>query len=353
MPSTRDKAIHFINEPQVLGKYPTLRHGKFSEATIGDIHGNALTLIFFLIRENIIKLSESNYKKIVSLYQSNDFTKNTFEDFKAVIDNITPTKTNKLLRLIGDDLCDRGQNDYFTLLLYKKLTELNINFEILLSNHAMAFLNALYKFPLRKYLKTNYFSGDVYSNSLSNLNLIIQHNIVSIDEISDIIDKTYLTHLKAVSFSYIAPDVIILYTHAPTDLRIIKNLGLKFNINIDESTIETLIDSINNINKAFQNCTVSHKFISSSLYHPRNFCNLDNFLTNDTPIEDITWNRIYDYLNWQKNINNYKVYYAYGHDKTQICSKYDNNFGLDNDFGKSLQDLYSSRNFKALLIEGL
>src|SRR5579883_2145455 len=88
-----------------------------NEFTIGDLHGNALKLLHFLVRQNVINLDEAEYAEFVKLYKK-DSKEITKEDLDVIFEKILAKMTANpvgTVRLIGDELSDRGANDYFTL----------------------------------------------------------------------------------------------------------------------------------------------------------------------------------------------------------------------------------------------
>lgn len=112
-----------------------------SHVSIGDIHGNALKLIYTLIEEGVLHLSPNQYGALRDIYyKSTD--KLTSEDLAKFRQIITEARINKkrAITLIGDELADRGQNDYFTLLVLKKLHNENTDINIMLSNHSVEFI---------------------------------------------------------------------------------------------------------------------------------------------------------------------------------------------------------------------
>ena len=113
------------------------------DITIGDLHGNVMKLIFTLVKEGVIELSKADYKELLELYRTpiGDFYESDFKRFSEIIDDIVVHCPEQgKVRLIGDDLADRGLGDHFTLYFLKKLHKANLQFEILHSNHGAEFL---------------------------------------------------------------------------------------------------------------------------------------------------------------------------------------------------------------------
>lgn len=123
-----------------------------NKSVIGDLHGNMMKLMFFAIKHGIVQLSDEiymnsqnepcdAYAKLLEIYlkNPNELTAQDKEIFDYIIDNMDVT-AGALLSLLGDDLFDRGKNDYFMLKLIAKLIQENVNLEILMSNHSMEFV---------------------------------------------------------------------------------------------------------------------------------------------------------------------------------------------------------------------
>lgn len=129
------KQANLKQYPREINSYPP-----GVEITIGDLHGNALKLLYFLIRNDVIKIDKEDYKLFVTIYQKNPNELTTKDlSFFQIIVNSAEINTQHKIRFLGDDLCDRGMNDYYTLVIYKKLDQANVPFEVILSNHGNFF----------------------------------------------------------------------------------------------------------------------------------------------------------------------------------------------------------------------
>lgn len=116
-----------------------------TEVTIGDLHGNALKLIFVLIKEGVLDLPKDCYDYFVDIYNADPINKDKVNFFQQhILPYITlkPGAEITKIRLIGDELADRGGNDYFTLKILQKLKQLlpRNALEIIISNHGTGFL---------------------------------------------------------------------------------------------------------------------------------------------------------------------------------------------------------------------
>lgn len=115
-----------------------------SSVTIGDLHGNALKLLYFLIREGVLSLADPNqYAAFVEIY-CKSIDEITIQDIKAMRSIVNKSSVNNKIKvcLIGDEFADRGSNDYFTLLLLQRLNEGQVKLEITISNHGFEFIYA-------------------------------------------------------------------------------------------------------------------------------------------------------------------------------------------------------------------
>ena len=109
--------------------YPKVFNDNQGSLTIGDLHGNTIKLLYFLLRHKIIDFraecdKQKTYQAFVDLYeQSRDRTltkpqlETILQTFHQLVDTIEVIDNDILIRLIGDEVADRGNNDYFTLKL--------------------------------------------------------------------------------------------------------------------------------------------------------------------------------------------------------------------------------------------
>ena len=117
----------YVKHETDIRTYPSMttnyHFDKGAQISIGDLHGNALKLIWFLLKHNVIgNISEQEYNRFVKLYEKDpkEVNKNDIQWFNLFIKKI---KVNQggTIRLLGDELADRGSNDYFTLKILEKL----------------------------------------------------------------------------------------------------------------------------------------------------------------------------------------------------------------------------------------
>ncbi|MCE3238411.1 MAG: WipB 2 [Gammaproteobacteria bacterium] len=218
-----------------------------NQLTIGDLHGNALKLLHLLIRHHILDISCGHYQAIVNIYykEPEDITRDELDIFNLIISAATVTPDAGMVRLIGDILADRGQNDYFTLIILKTVTQKGIRVEILLSNHDYEFIKNYengQRFDQSEILKEQ-------STSMYNLHMLIKRYLVEREAVDDIVKTFYIPCLKAVSYGLNDDESCIsIYSHAPIGLSTILDMATKLGIAYDDSTPAALASTIDQIN---------------------------------------------------------------------------------------------------------
>lgn len=319
-----------------LCKYPgsdtTHPANSRNQLTIGDLHGNALKLIFFLIYQNVLLINKNNYTKLSQIYfkDPNELTNKDLETFNNII-NLAKVNSTGTIRLIGDDLADRGSNDYFTLKVLEKLSGSNISFEILLSNHSIEFLEAYEK----KLTFAPTMLDNIYVISMNNLQYLIDKKLVSRSEIASIMGKCYIPNLKALSYT-LSEDKsrITIFSHAALGLNTLQSLAKKFNVQYKDTSAAELANTIDQINLSF------FKFAQGKKLHT--LYTLDVMFTGycekrinaeQFPLEFLMWNRFYDDIDRPSIHKDYAIYFVHGHDPNGRTSN--NIYNLDNRLGKS------------------
>ena len=317
-----------------LLKYPLLDPTTQDQITIGDMHGNALKFVHFLIRHQVITMSEADYRHLIKIYRLpvDKLTSDHLTHFNQILARTT-VESGAFIRLLGDELADRGSNDYFTLKLLEKIAP-QVQLEIILSNHALEFI-AMFEDGLKNYT-SDLVSGQ--ARSLFNLGALVKKNLVDPAEISNIITEHYQPHLKIISYSLDeSRKFISIYSHAPIGIHTVQSLATFFNVSyVDRSAID-LANTIENINKAFLQVVIDKKLIVAS--HLKDFA-LNTEIPLSLPILRTTWARDYSKIDLpKKHINRYQLCYIHGHDGGgYVKSQYkDREINLDNEFGKNSQ----------------
>ena len=254
-----------FNENVNLEEQPNVIRSEHSEEiSVGDTHGNFLKKLYELVQNGILELADKgDYQRLCEIYRALDVTKITsediklnkeaFEGLKQEFDGIIKkSKINKeagLTRYIGDELCDRGGNDYFSLKLFEKLGEDGAPFEILASDHGMEFWEAYQN----DFTTDNLVISGPQRRSLENLIKLIKGGIVDKDEIISIIEKYYKPNLKLISYSVKDEplDKIEIFTHTIIGFESIQAVAEYYGIDYKDNTVTDLCDTIDAINARF------------------------------------------------------------------------------------------------------
>mgnify|MGYP003126193403 CR=1 FL=1 len=212
-------------------------------------------------------------------------------------DILKKVKKNKpgLLVLIGDELADRGNNDWFTLQILNALHDAKIPFQIQLSNHglqALAFFSG-----------TN--TGSRLKNgqeaSLNNCQVLLQAFPVLKNQFKTL-TRMYKTHLSLIGYQFEdnKKERLVLYTHAPIDIQTIRLIASEFRIHeLDLSTVVGLVDCIDKINARFLESIRNDGFIGfhvKTVHYKKSIRDMyDNhintYLDSRSGIFQLCWNR--------------------------------------------------------------
>ncbi|MHB1949565.1 MAG: hypothetical protein ACYCQI_15810 [Gammaproteobacteria bacterium] len=352
--SVRNESVIYLLRNTHLEHYPfpcvEMKPDPRNQLTIGDLHGNALKFIHFLVFQNVLVLSREDYQKIVTIYNlpPDEITKKIIDKFSDILKRSTINPVG-LIRLIGDELADRGNNDIWTLKILEVLVDKKVPIEILFSNHTAEFLN--YSIPGAD-LSCATDVLDEQFRSLQNLaRLILQRKITS-DAIQALADKYHTPLLKLLSYSVddvAKPPILTLYAHAAVGLETVKALADFYQIKYDDANLVTLCRTIDNINEHF--C----KTINGSITHYwRQFaaakaaCKKKYFGTETVslkhPLCRIAWTRSDNDKDLDLPVlkNGYQLRLVHGHDGPRFdetgldptVSYQENIINLDNSHGK-------------------
>jgi hypothetical protein len=338
--------IYLHPESRWQPRHDDVTHDPDDVVTIGDLHGNAIKLLFFLIREKAFSITETNYNKLVKIYRknTNKLTPNDLIQFENIVNNMQKLVDAPLLRLIGDELADRGKNDYFTLLLLKKMDSDNINFDILLSNHSAEFIDA-FKKGLSSEVITHLSSAG-QDNSIQGLADLLRNNLVKSDDVDDLVQNHYLKHISLLNYeidnSSEIPE-ITLFTHAPVNFGVIERLHHQLGLlpqdqSIEYTSIEDVIDRIETINTEFHNRLLDGnlEFLTKSI--PSDKSSRGNFIygldknNNRTHMPEAIYETIWGREAWYNNGNGinreiihyhngkpvFRIKYVNGHDGYKV-----------------------------------
>jgi hypothetical protein len=304
--------------------------GEGAEVTIGDLHGNMLKLLFLLIKQGIAtNLSAEDYDKLVAIYtkQTDDLTAEDLLAFNGLLDQII-FNPGTMVRLIGDELADRGSNDYFTLKLIEKLQENQVPVEILLSNHGVEFVEA-YE------IHQNFHAPMLcqgHAESMEALQQLVGKGLVLRDEILSIAHKAYKPTLRVLSYTlHEDPSLITLYSHAGIGLNSIQELAAKLDLPYHDGTANELAQTIDQINGKFQR-HVQDNTVHTLYQREVMYAGYSGDYLKNAPVEFVMWNRHYDDLERPELHSGYRVEFVHGHDSGDMTQS--NIYNLDNNLGK-------------------
>ncbi|MDP3268619.1 MAG: type IV secretion protein Dot [Legionella sp.] len=328
----------FINESVDIYKFPQVdkKHVGATEVTIGDLHANSMNLMFMLVKHGIAtNINENEYNELAKIYKTkvNDLTRKDKDRFDTILSKIK-FNNNCLIRLIGDELADRGQNDYFILKLLEKLDEHKVPVEILISNHSIEFIETTEK---QNDFDESMLHQGGHATSMMNLQTLVDKKIVTKEEILDIANESYKPSLRAISYSLSEDQKeITIYSHAGIGLNTIKSLAQKLNLEYKDATASDLAQTIDAINVPFQihvqNNTINTLYSRDKMReaYVNSKCDLS-----DAPFEFIMWNRRYDEIDRPVEQYGYKLMFVHGHDSDDPL-KNKNSYTLDSNLGKSV-----------------
>lgn len=326
----------FINEQVDIYQLPpidlTHKGTEGTEITIGDLHGNAIKLMFMLVKHGIAtNISKAYYNRLVEIYKTptTNLTKELLGEFNEILAKIE-FNSDSTIRLIGDELADRGNNDYFTLKILEKLNEHTVPVEIILSNHSIEFIEACEK---QDDFHAPMISIGGHAPSMEKLQTLVETGIVKREEILEIAKKAYKPTLRAISYSLSEDNKeITIYSHAAIGLDTIKSLAQKLNVEFKDTTAEDLAQTINNINKQFQT-HVKNNTVNTLYTHAKMYIGYSGSVDlRDAPFEFIMWNRIYHHIARPAVHSGYNVNFVHGHDPNGPTKE--NIYNLDNSLGK-------------------
>lgn len=226
------------------------------QITFGDLHGNAIKLIHLLVQNKLMVLNNGQYEELNHIYNTptDELTVDLVNRFKAIVDDATYNPIG-LIRLLGDELADRGNNDYFTLLILQALSEHKIPFTITLSNHSVVALMQFDNLETRgnQYIGDADKHKDQQRSSHNMWKLLNKPEFHShLKYLQHIANQTYKPRLKLIDYCVVESEgkkTLTLFTHAPVGLETVKSLASDFQLPYDDSTIENLTYCIDKINK--------------------------------------------------------------------------------------------------------
>ncbi|MCW8387721.1 type IV secretion protein Dot [Fluoribacter dumoffii] len=256
-----------------------------------------------------------------------------------------------LIRLIGDEVADRGNCDYFTLRILNLLNHNHCPLTILASNHGSEFIHAFEQLITGHLLLPAGYIGDVQITSFWGLKLLLEHNLIQQEELIQLVNESYKPGLKILDYT-LSEQGITLFSHAPIRFDALQLLAAKLEVHYDDSSTTALAATIDQMNQRFQSYidknTLYTLFITETI-HDR---------TQMSEEERTTWPLVYFFWNRWNEIketetarpaihNNYCVTYVHGHDGYQSLLPHVHN--LDTACGKEARTIENERINKAFL----
>jgi len=311
--------------------------------TLGDLHGNAIKLIYTLIEEGVLEVEEKNYRILNYLYNSSpeDLTIEDIVRFKSILDSTTVNK-DKSITLIGDELADRGNNDWFTLLVIKKLHEAEVDLDIIISNHGVDFFEEL------EGIKPSIQSS--FTCSYQNMALLITYGLISEDEVEDLVNDHYIPVIKALGYSISDTGELTIYSHAPIGLETIEAIALELGVTYDDKNQASLMRTIDLINREIHELFTTKKLAEFLKDEELKVINDKTVKENDPiplkyPLFRLIWNRgLGTELRMKSKNGLFEISDVHGHVgllpiKTIDGLPSSKHYNVDNNFGKSLDTI--------------
>jgi NADH:ubiquinone oxidoreductase subunit len=327
-----------------LNEYPFVNEQRDStqKVTIGDIHGNTIKLLHFLIREGVLELdedralAEERYKELIRIYaKSKKLKLKDVQKFEWILKKSKILKSSPKIRLIGDDLADRGKNDLLTLLVLQKIYLASEDLlEIMISNHSLEFMR-YYECLTKRGEKTDFRMSPTPSLE-GMLRFLDGEGKSYADKMKDIVERFYRKSLSVVSYSGASSESLSFFSHAPVGLEAVMELQKKYNAKCGDifKGRSIFIDCIDKINEKFR-YDVCHS--TDELRKTGDMSNESAILGHEEfdAVYYVTWNRDYTGLDRREKLEDgTQLHYVHGHDFLE--EKRPNNVTcLDTVLGKS------------------
>jgi hypothetical protein len=293
-----------------LRKYPEkIYDNSNTHVTIGDLHANAIKLIYILTEEGCLEISPEDYEKLYKIYITNvkNLTKEELLEFKKIISEAKINKEKRFV-LIGDELADRGQNDVFILFILQKIYQEGLPVSILLSNHSAEFIN---DYDNETFTGFNTL-GKGQALSLENLLQLINEGIIKEEEIRNIVENAYIPMVKAIDCSLNEQGELVIFSHAPIGLETIEALAIKLGIDYLDDSIDSLVNTINEINHQI-NIEFKEGRLSEMINEEQRMSNSVEPIPCSSPIQRLIWNRALGDELVVEPAGKFKVKFVHGH----------------------------------------
>lgn len=301
------------------------------QITLGDLHGNAVKLLYALTRHGFVDIKNEDYAAFVRIYRKHRLQAQDLKDVETILARIQikPEAHKSCLRLIGDVLADRGMNDYFTLKMLKKLHDEHVPFETLISNHDAEFIKCVEK----KLAFNTSLLGDKQANSSYKLHELINRGLINREEVIALYETSYKPALKALSYSFNeSQDKITIYSHGIIGLNNIEHIANALDVPYFGSEPIELARTIDAINEKFSEHVANHTLTDLLKLDQIEIDAINGKLPIDEkrfPLAHLIWNRKVEGL-----IRPDHIIFVHGHEMND--KTINNIINLDNDLAKDL-----------------
>ncbi len=285
---TRVQTDIFVYPPHINN------HDVDEEIIIGDLHANTIKLIHFLIEQGVLIVSEQQFAGLVQAYK--DLLDATADKSAALLRFETILSVCRIknpccaVRLMGDEVGDRGAHDKLNFKLFNLLKDANVRLHIMASNHGV---NAYIAYEKRQ--KFTDVIGGGASRSLQALGDYVGEDNSKRREVDQLIQPVLTTMMQCIDYR-LSPDgkFITVFTHAPIDLDIVREMAISLGITYDDSSIIALAMTIEFIKHVTSQLITKKKF--HTLFPPLTDLLNENFFTKqgmgrDYPFWYAIWNR--------------------------------------------------------------
>lgn len=322
-----------------LKQHPTIKKSSLSLIAVGDLHGNALKLLHFLLKTGVLfwptddaTPPEERYQEFYHAYYASPVTVANLATIKGLIKKLRAPPNCPYLRFLGDELADRGQNDLISLWLFECLDEHGLAYDCCFSNHTHIFMSLYQQVIINQEPLP---ALNLAFQSINSLYWCMTNGLIEQEEIIRLVNN-HKKHLRIINYG-LDDSGIYQYSHAPTSHNIDKHLAKKLGLFYIDNTPEFRAWSIEAINQKFTSLLDSGQM--PSLFDQNTIISLSNKVTlseEEHPFEHTIWNRRYDALSrpLKHPQHQYSQGSAHGHDSEEPNDDQEYIICLDALFGK-------------------
>ncbi|MDF1646062.1 MAG: hypothetical protein P1U61_03635 [Legionellaceae bacterium] len=321
-----------------LSKHPQKNDTTLTQVTLGDLHSNAMKLLHTLVRYGVCEFRALKFRKLSKLYDLKNPTEADKQAFLALFrEEFKVKNTDILVRLIGDIVADRGQNDLYVLTILDVLREKGVRVSTLISNHDVDLIRAYEAYKKKGGVFGQSGTATIASDFTRSIQVLEKSigdgKAISSAEFERLMEETYLPSLKLIDYSLSedAPKKITIFSHAPIDLEVIEQMANKFGVVYKAETVEALAQTMDAINQKFIAYVREGHF--DVIYNPSKIIDSGRGMVKQNCIEYTAWNRDEDLKSGSESILSAHIEFVYGHTVGGVCSR-ENITKIDNKLGK-------------------